>query len=59
MTSRLLQIIQTQGLELAHSICNAMLGIGTALKASLHIILKLKRAFDGGQMILIFFPSRL
>lgn len=55
MTSRLLQIIQTQGPELAHSIRNAMLGVGTALKASLHIILKLKRAFDGGQMILNFF----
>lgn len=55
MTSRLLQIIQTQRPELAHSIRNAMLGVGTALKASLRIILKLKRAFDGGQMILNFF----
>lgn len=55
MTSRLLQIIQTQGLALAHTIRSAMLGVDTARKASLHIILKLKRAFDGGQMILNFF----
>lgn len=46
-------------MELAHSIGNAMFGVGTVLKASLHISLKLKRTFDGGQMIKKIFSSRL
>lgn len=46
-------------MELAPSIGNAMFGAGTKLKASLHIIRKLKSTFDGGQMIKKKFPSRL
>ena len=36
---------------MAHSTGNAMFGVGTVLKASLHTIPKLKSTFDAGQMI--------
>lgn len=43
-------------MELAHSIGNAMFGVGTVLRVSLYIIFNLKSTLDSGQIIKKIIP---